>query len=124
MSKATLTVGSYIEYDGDKLHLIRKFDGDIWQVECEKTKRIKEFSEGEILSLMVNEQLKLYQRYPDTKKGISAKKILLSTCDLGFEKAVMRRDYVIATLHLPNTKSILLPVIEETWKKLGCTHQP
>lgn len=124
MSKATLTVGSYIEYDGDKLHLIRKFDGDIWQVECEKTKRIKEFSEGEILSLMVNEQLKLYQRYPDTKKGISAKKILLSTCDLGFEKAVMRRDYVIATLHLPNTKSILLPVIEETWKKLGCKGNP
>jgi len=125
MNKAKLKVGSYIEFDEgrgggpSKFNLMRKFDDGTWQAECMKTKRIKDFSEREILSLMVNEKLKLYECYPDTKKDKAIKRILLSTDEPGFEKAIMRRDYVKATEHVPNTKSKLLPFIEETWIKLG-----
>lgn len=125
MNKAKLKAGSYIEFDEgngggpSKFNLIRKFDDGHWHAECTKTKRPKDFSEREILSLMVNEKLKLFERYPDPKEDKAIKRILLSTDEPGFEKAVMRRDYVKATEHVPNTKLRLLPVIEEMWIKLG-----
>jgi len=67
MSTARLRVGSYAEYDGEKLNLVRKFEGDIWQLECQKTKRLKEFSESEILSLISQKKMNIFERSPEEK---------------------------------------------------------
>ena len=119
MSTARIMVGSYVEYDGEKLNLIRKFEGDIWQLECQKTKRIKEFSESEILSLISQNAMNIFEHFPEERKLKSDKRLALSVNDKGYEKAIERFEYVSATLDIPNTRSRLIPVIEETWVKLG-----
>lgn len=119
MSTARLRLGSYVEYDGDKLNLIRKLEDGIWQLECQKTKRLREFSETEILSFISQKIMNVFERFPEEKKLKIDKRIALSANDEGYEIAIKRLEYVSATLDLPNTRSKLIPVIEETWIKLG-----
>jgi len=119
MSTARIKAGSYLEYKGKELRLVRKFEENVWQVECSKTKRFQEFAESEILSLLVKKEMAIFDLLPDNKKLKAQKRLELNTGDKRYQKAIMRRDYVVATQHLPNTKSRLRPVIEETWIKLG-----
>jgi len=119
MSTARLRIGSYAEYDGEKLNLIRKLKDGIWQLECQKTKRIKEFSESEILGLISQKVMNIFERFPEEKTLKSDKRLALSANDEGYEIAIKRFEYVSATLNLPNTRSRLIPVIRETWIKLG-----
>lgn len=125
MGVAYFQAGAVIEIDGKTFTLLRKVDDQIWQMEEQRTKRIREFKFTELQELLVGQrlvfplvsrgQLNLEQRsgrpYNDIPEDM-------------YEQAKLRRSYVIAVLGLPCNRAYITPVVLEVWRRLGQPKSP
>jgi putative transposase len=107
--------------DGRKHTILRKVGSDIWQLEENSTARIVEFSFQDLLTKYADRTLSFSHENTanpqerTTPTGAFLEKIPSDQIN----DAKTKRSYVIAIEGLPTTKVQILPVIEETWKKLG-----
>lgn len=117
MSTSAFQSGACFTLEKSSYELLRKIEGDIWQAEEFKTKRIHEFHLSTLLKLYLDEQLKFIS--PESKKQLIATTVLhASYSPEKWDIAKMRRTYVVAMLDTPNTKLKAVSVIAEVWKKI------
>lgn len=118
MSASAFAPGTCFDVDGKAYCLIRQLENDIWQAEDLRTKRIVEFPVAQLQSSYVNGALIFaatdITRKQDPKHG----EVLIDYPAEQWEEAKIRRTYVVAVLELPNTRTLMLPVIRETWERL------
>lgn len=123
MSTSSFQESAEIAIDGKTYTLIRKVEANLWQAEEHRSKRVVEFSEDQLRRLYV--QGKLRFNLPTTPSSRAPKPIVAVECPPErWEEAKVRRAYVIATLDIPNSRTRLIPVIEETWEKLQQPAKP
>ncbi len=127
MSASAFAPGASFNVDGKSYRLVRLLESDIWQAEDLRTKRIVEFSVAQLQANYVDGALIFaatdVTRTQDPKHG----KVLIDYPAEQWEEAKLRRAYVVAVLDLPNTRTVMLPVIRETWtrlKQLGAPPNP
>jgi putative transposase len=117
MSTSAFEKGAIVEIDGRAHQLLRKLEGDLWQVEDSRTKRIVELTERELHKSYVAGKL----RFAQTAASSSVEPKKKPLVDYGperWERAKVRRAYVVAVLDVPNNRTYLNPIIHETWRKL------
>lgn len=120
MSTSAFEKGAIVEIDGRAHQLLRKLEGDLWQVEDSRTKRIIELTEREIHKSYVAGTLR-FASTAATPSGGFKKRSLVDYSSERWERAKVRRAYVMAVLDVPNNRVHLNPIIHKTWEKL---HQP
>lgn len=101
--------------------LLRKIDDEVWQLEEQATKRITEHKENELLAMYGNELAFISQNQIEANQNnrIQATLVAKGKSELT-ENAKIKYLYAKETLGLPATRSLLNPVIDQVWKKLGC----
>ena len=107
--------------DGTAMTLMRKVDAKTWQLEEQLTRRIHTYTIKELHDFYVNGSL-IFQESTSFKSADSTQnedRYLASVPPELFEKAKMRRAYVMAVEGIPLTRACMDPAIDETWKKLG-----
>jgi len=116
MGTSSFQQGTKLQIDGKQATLLRKISESLWQVEDECTKRIVEYSDEQLRGLYVSGQLSFINSIcplPGVKE-----KTLFNTPDELLEAAKVRRLFVKAVEGLPNSESVLKPVIQKTWETL------
>lgn len=106
--------------------LKRSFDDNVWQVEEEKTGRIKEFKLGQLRNLYKKGEL-LFAGDSKTdplasdhnKKRKRTAVFTLVASDHEWERAKAIRQYVMAVMDCPSSRKMMEPEIQKVWKKLG-----
>lgn len=118
MSTSAFQQGAIVDIKGQTHILLRKIEDNLWQAEESRTKRIQEFTEHQLHSLYVAGNLKFVSSEKFVSQVAAKKQSVANYAPKQWEAAKIRRAYVIATLDLPNTRSYLIPIIQETWQKL------
>lgn len=114
MGIAVLKEDALVRLGGAEHRLVRKVTDTCWQVENARTKRILEYEIETLLKMYVDGDLGLVGG--GTPHPTQVVHTVLSPQQLDVAK--LRRQYVINTLDLPNTRRAMEPVIAETWEKL------
>lgn len=121
MSASAFVQGARIEIEGKAHSLLRKVTKTLWQLEESRTKRISErtvdeldqlYEQGKLIFISDKELFK-----PDEAR--LAGKAHQEIPEELFDDAKVRRTYVMETLGLPGTRSLLIPVIKTVWEKLN-----
>ena len=123
MSTSAFEQGAVIEIDGREHQLVRKIEADVWQVEDSRTKRILESTELELRKSYVEGKLRFASKSKPAASE-SKRKPLVDYSPEQWEKAKVRRAYVVATLGLASNRVLLNPIIQQTWKKLQQPKSP
>lgn len=120
MSTSFFQSGTTVQINNKFHNLMRMVDNHTWQLEEQSTKRITEFTEAELLGLYAERSLTFKSDgYADCVQAN-----IVSQCNSAFtEAAKVRYAYAKATEGLPATDTILNPVIEQLWNKLGCKNR-
>lgn len=120
MSSSTFSAGTVVQIDGRRHVLLRKVDGDHWQLEEDRSKRIKEMTEHDLHDAYAQGKLRFVvgegNCLPSAPKCRPA-----DYPSEQWERAKIRRAYVHAILDLPGTRRTIAAVIRTTWNNL---HQP
>ncbi|MBV8672386.1 MAG: transposase family protein [Acidobacteriaceae bacterium] len=114
MGVAVLEKNTLVRLGGVEHRLVRKVTDTCWQIENGKTKRILEYETETLLKMYVDGELALVGA--ENLHPTHAVHVALSPEQLNLAK--LRRQYVIDTLDVPNTKRAMEAVIAETWQKL------
>jgi putative transposase len=114
MGVAVLQKDARVRLGGVEHRLLRKVTNTCWQIENVKTKRVLEYETETLLKMYVDSELALVgggSLHPThaVHIGLSPEQLNLAT---------LRRQYVVDTLDVPNTRRAMEPVIAETWRKL------
>lgn len=117
MSTSTFSAGTVVEIEGRRHVLLRKIDPDLWQLEDERSKRITEHAESHLHSAYVQGKLRFSADDRDHSRAAPKPRPADFPPEL-WERAKVRRAYVMAVMDLPNTHGRIAPVIQETWQKL------
>lgn len=117
MSTSSFRAGVVVEVDNTQYELLRQLETGLWQTEELRTKRIKEFTEVELLGLYASKQL-IFRAMQGSGQKPSLGQIAASYSPEQWEAAKIRRSYVLAVLDIPNTRERLAPVIQGVWEKL------
>jgi len=123
MSTSCFAKGAVVEIDGRPHELIGKLDGTTWQL-CElRTKRVTELTDEALRKAYAHGSLKFAIKEPlqATTRQTPAR---VDFSQEQWEKAKVRRAYVMAVLDLPGHKPKILPIINETWEKLRKPEKP
>jgi putative transposase len=123
MSTSAFEPGAVFEIDGLTHQLVRKIEGDVWQAEDSRTRRVVEFKDRELRTLYVEGHLKFGSKSVPIISE-SKKKLLVDPAPEQWGKAKIRRTYVMAILLVPNNRVLLNPIIQETWEKLRQPKRP
>jgi putative transposase len=118
MTTGTFSAGTVVEIDGRRHVLIRKIDADSWQLEDERTKRITELTVRDLHIAYAQRKLRFAEWVPGNSRSELAP-VAADYPPEQWERAKIRRAYVMAIIDLPNTHRQIAPVIHETWLKLG-----
>jgi len=96
----------------NKVHYIlsTKFNNDTWEIKDLKTQRHHEYTVEKLLELYASEELKFVSSTLDnTYKNITnINEKYIDISKPKWDKAKIKRSYVIACLSYPNTKTILM----------------
>lgn len=124
MALAGFVQGALMEIGGRRMALKREVADDLWQIEDCRTGRIHEFSLDELRGkyaagelVFVNntaKSLPAVQNRPDRVVELRA-----NVPPALWERAKVRRHFVLAVLDLPITENLLIPAIRQAWEKLG-----
>lgn len=127
MGIASFEKGVPILIDRTPHVLKRKVDGEYWQVEEEKTGRIKEFKIGELQRLYKRGELvfaddstlsPMAESYQAKKQHAMVS--MLEAAGKEWERAKIIRQYVLAVKDLSVTEKTMKPRIQAVWEQLGC----
>jgi putative transposase len=108
-----LEQGSVVEINGKEHRLHLKITDTCWQLEQSRTGRIVEFEQNDLLRMIVDHSLTFLGNAPLPNPQTATSP--LSPQD--HKIAVYRRTYVIAVLHLPNTRKPFERAINDVWKR-------
>lgn len=126
MGIASFEKGVQILIDRTPHALKRKIDGKYWQVEEEKTGRIKEFTIHELQKLYAKGALvfaddntlsPMASDYQAKKQQALVR--MLETAGKAWEQSKIARQYVLAVKDIPATKKTWKPIILLVWEQLG-----
>jgi putative transposase len=113
MSTACLERNAIVKVQGIEHRLFRKIDSR-WQLEEMKTGNIVTHEHRDLLRMIADNTLTFPGSVPINRCGPV-------NCDLStddFELAKLRRSYVTAVLHTPNSRARLKAVINDVWTRL------
>lgn len=106
--------------------LRRKVDNEYWQLEEERTGRIHEYKIHELQKLYWRGSLTFASDPSLSSRDAAYQERLLRSivymlqhAGKVWERAKMRRDYVLAVKDLPSTKGVIKVEIQKVWKKMG-----
>lgn len=108
--------------------LKRKLDGEFWQLEDERTGRIKEYRIPELQKLYTKGSL-IFAHDPllsprDTAYQEKLQRMIVQMLEHSkdeWERTKIRREYVLSVKDLPSTEKVLVPEIRKVWERRGCT---
>ena len=123
MSTSCLAKGSVVEIDGRPHELIGKVDKATWQLSELQTRRIKEFSDDALRKAYSTGSLR-FSAKDSFQLATRERTPRVDFSEVQWEAAKIRRAYVTAILDLPGHKPSILPIINETWQKLGQPTKP
>lgn len=117
MSTATFSAGSVVEIDNHRHVLLRKLDAELWQLEDERNRRITEIAECDLQSAYVQGKLRFCE--DGRKHSPSAPNPRPPDYPPEqWERAKIRRAYVMAIIDMPNTHRRIASFVQEIWQKL------
>ena len=124
MGTASFQVGTRLVIEGQTFSLLRKVEGDVWQLENLRTGRITEQSVRELQSLYAHRRLAFVSetRHAEGEQAIA--KTVFATPKTQLERAKIRRQYALAIMDLPSGESNLAAAIEAVWQKLKVPKKP
>lgn len=118
MGASSLRAGQHLRIQGADFTILRKLEGQLWQLESTKTRRIKEYSTTTLMEfyhgrdmIFVGSEREIIANGPGLKINTITKE--------QWEGAKVRRLLVHEVLHLPSTKRRVQPIIERKWSRLG-----
>ena len=117
MSTSTFSAGTAVDIDGRRHVLLRKIDADLWQLEDERSKRITEIAESDLQNSYVQGKLR-FSADDRNDSPASPKPRPADFLPELWDRAKIRRAYVVAIMDLPNTHGRIAPVVQETWQRL------
>lgn len=120
MSTSIFKAGAEIAVEGRAAVLLRKLDNDYWQIEEVKTKRIFELTTHELQSRYASGTL-IFASEAAVPSSATHRLISLEEAAAdseAWEIAKVRRMYVLAIIHLPNSRAEIERYVEELWVKL------
>jgi putative transposase len=129
MALAGFIQGALIEMGGRRMALKREVGEAIWQIEDCRSGRIHEYPLDELRRQYVGGELIFVN---DSNKVLPAVEqrpnrvieVRANISPVLWEKAKIRRHYVMAVIDLPATKNLLVPAIRQAWQKLGQGDNP
>jgi putative transposase len=122
MAIAHFSKNTSFDMDGREYQLNQEITKGIWQVQEVRTGRIHEFSAHELQQYYVDGKLVFMEDANKTAKSNEAfkeKAISHQADDNDWENAKIKRMYVKAVEHLPCTKHLMTPAIQQVWNKLN-----
>lgn len=129
MALAGFVQGALMEMAGRRVALKREVAAAVWQVEDCRTGRIQELALDElrhqyacgqlIFVNNVHKPMPVVENRPDRVIEVRA-----HVSPKLWERAKLRRHYVLAVIDLPSTKNLLVPAIRQAWEKLGQGGEP
>lgn len=118
MSTSIFKAGAELAIEGRAAVLLRKLDNDYWQIEEVKTKRIFELTTHELHSRYASGTL-IFASEAAVPSSPTHRLIFEEAADSdAWEIAKVRRMYVLAIIHLPNSRAEIERYVEELWVKL------
>lgn len=125
MGTASLRSGMKVELMGKSCIMLRKIDAEVWQLEEEGTKRVREYPEIQLQEFYAKGILRFKVLARGTAgleaEGASQHKSLTAE---EWEKVKMRRSYVMAVIACPNSETFMAPAILKVWQLLKEPAQP
>lgn len=123
MSLSCFAKGAVVEIQGRPHELIGKLDATTWQLSELRTKRVTELTDEALrkayasgsLRFVLQDVVQLNARQMPARGDFSEEQ---------WEKAKLRRAYVMAVVELPSHRPTILPIINETWEKLRQPERP
>lgn len=117
MSTSAFEQGAVVEIDGRPHQLLRKIDGDLWQLEDSRTKRVSELMDSELRKLYFEGKLSFVTKPAPVSTPPKSKPIVDYSPEQ-WERAKVRRAYVMAVFDIPSDRRRIMPVVHETWATL------
>lgn len=125
MATAAFESGALVTIDNKSFTLVRKVDGDVWQLEECRTKRVHEYHDRALRALYTAGVLRFgAAKQAGVRSEHESDVATLSIPDSDWEIAKTRRAYVMAVSELPHTAPRLRPVIEDIWARLKAPASP
>jgi putative transposase len=126
MGTSSLQQNTLIEIDGKSLRLVRKLNAQLWQVEEEKSKRIHEYTDDQLLSLYAEGNLIFINEVQSSRLtlGKNIRSEHREITEEQFEEAKNRLLYAKAVLDIPSSKIRMESIIKDVWERLGKTESP
>jgi putative transposase len=115
MAACAFESGTKFEVEGKRYALIQKVEDRLWQATNIATRRLEEFEDTELLRLYAKGELRFIAEH---RQHLSTDRDYIDPDDKRFPMARIRLHYLKAIEGLPSTRSIIGPVIKETWEKI------
>jgi putative transposase len=116
MGTSRFRAGTQLKIDGKTAILLRKLDGDLWQVEDELSRRITEYKLTTLYGLYESGNLVFVDTLPPLSRKIKDNSSPENVgSDPALEIAKVRRLYVIAVIGLPNSRRVMESAIKALW---------
>jgi putative transposase len=117
MGTSSLKAGAIIEIDGRTHTLLAKIDKETWQLSDLRTRRIKELTDAELRKAYSSGLLR-FETATQIQLANDQRKTREDFSDAQWEKAKIRRTYVMAVLDMPSDSRKIQPIVTEAWQKL------
>jgi len=119
MGTSTFKAGAIVEIDGQSHQLMRKIEGDLWQIEVCRNRKLIELTDQALLTLYMEGKLKFPSRtVPAGSERAARLSPALDQDPKQWERAKVRRAYVEAVLDLPANRERIGPQIAALWERL------
>ena len=123
MGTSSLKTGAIIELDGRTHTLLAKIDKETWQLSDLRTRRIKELTDAELRKAYSSGLLR-FETTTQIPLANDQRKTRLDFSEEQWEKAKIRRAYVMAVLDMPSDSRKIKPIVTEAWQKLRQPKRP
>lgn len=115
MAACAFESGTKFEIAGKRYALLQKVEDRLWQATNVATRRLEEFEDTELLRLYAKGELRFIAEH---RQQLATDRDYIDPEDKRFPMARVRLRYLKAIEGLPSTRSIIGPVIKETWEKV------
>lgn len=118
MGASSLKAGQQLRIQGADFKILRKLEGNVWQLESTRTRRIKEYSTSTLMEFYRGCDMIFVGSDREIVASGAGPKVKYFS-DEQWEGAKIKRLLVLEVVHLPATKKRVRPLIERKWGQLG-----
>jgi putative transposase len=120
MGTARFEPGALVSMGGTTVKILRKVGDELWQLEDQRTKRVAELHQIEILTKLADHELTLL----GTGKLADCGPANVQLTEVLLDEAKLRLAYVLEVLHVQNTREPFEAAIASVWQKLRNPTKP